>query len=75
MYAMWTEKTRRKWLLDLFIFFMFQVRDLYVNCLAFSNAPEGLSVNVIAGGLESGLVRLWSSWDLRPLRDICWEHS
>jgi len=52
-----------------------EVRDLFVNCVAFSNAPEGLSVNVIAGGLESGLVRLWSSWDLRPLRDICWEHS
>ena len=55
------------------LIFCFQVRDLRVNCVAFSDAPEGLSVNVVAGGLDSGAVRLWSAWDLRPLRDICWE--
>ncbi|XP_077073466.1 lysosomal-trafficking regulator isoform X2 [Siphateles boraxobius] len=38
--------------------------------VAFSNQPEGVSVNVIAGGLENGVVRLWSTWDLKPVREI-----
>uniref|UniRef100_UPI00358EB0E6 lysosomal-trafficking regulator-like isoform X2 n=1 Tax=Myxine glutinosa TaxID=7769 RepID=UPI00358EB0E6 len=41
-----------------------------VCSLAFSNQPEGVSVNVIAGGLENGVVRLWSTWDLKAIRDI-----
>jgi len=41
-----------------------------VRCVAFSNAPEGLAVNVVAGGLENGTVRLWSGWNLFPVRDI-----
>ena len=28
-----------------------------INCLSYSNAPEGLSINVIAGGLSSGTIR------------------
>uniref|UniRef100_A0A3B4G9K6 Lysosomal trafficking regulator n=1 Tax=Pundamilia nyererei TaxID=303518 RepID=A0A3B4G9K6_9CICH len=43
--------------------------------LAFSNQPEGVSVNVIAGGLENGVVRLWSTWDLKPVREITFPKS
>ncbi|KAM6218970.1 lysosomal-trafficking regulator isoform 2-T2 [Rhynchocyon petersi] len=43
--------------------------------LAFSNQPEGVSVNVIAGGLENGIVRLWSTWDLKPVREITFPKS
>ncbi|XP_035828113.1 lysosomal-trafficking regulator isoform X2 [Aplysia californica] len=45
------------------------VSDL-IHCLGYSCAPEGKAVNVVAGGLESGVIRLWSSWDLTPLRDL-----
>lgn len=38
-----------------------------VTCICYSNAPEGVSVNCIAAGLESGAVKLFSSWDLRPV--------
>ncbi|XP_053374768.1 lysosomal-trafficking regulator-like isoform X2 [Mercenaria mercenaria] len=41
-----------------------------INCLTYSTAAEGVSINVIAGGLSSGVVRLWSSWDLSPVRDL-----
>ncbi len=42
-----------------------------ITALAFSSAPEGISVNVIATGhAKSGVIRLWSSWDLTPVRDI-----
>ncbi|XP_041043517.1 lysosomal-trafficking regulator isoform X2 [Carcharodon carcharias] len=43
--------------------------------VAFSNQPEGVSVNVIAGGLENGVVRLWSTWDLKPVREITFPKS
>ncbi|XP_075388296.1 lysosomal-trafficking regulator [Tenrec ecaudatus] len=43
--------------------------------IAFSNQPEGISINVIAGGLENGIVRLWSSWDLKPVREITFPKS
>ncbi|XP_055491132.1 lysosomal-trafficking regulator isoform X3 [Leucoraja erinacea] len=43
--------------------------------VAFSNQPEGVSVNVIAGGLENGIVRLWSTWDLKPVREIIFPKS
>ncbi|XP_077300705.1 lysosomal-trafficking regulator mauve [Arctopsyche grandis] len=39
-----------------------------VNCICYSNAQEGISVNVIVVGLETGSIRLFSSWDLKPLR-------
>ncbi|XP_077781904.1 lysosomal-trafficking regulator isoform X3 [Podarcis muralis] len=43
--------------------------------VAFSNQPEGVSINVIAGGLENGVVRLWSTWDLKPVREITFSKS
>ncbi|XP_026212302.1 lysosomal-trafficking regulator isoform X5 [Anabas testudineus] len=43
--------------------------------VAFSNQPEGVSVNVIVGGLENGVVRLWSTWDLKPVREITFPKS
>ncbi|XP_076442605.1 lysosomal-trafficking regulator-like isoform X2 [Babylonia areolata] len=44
--------------------------EAVINSLAYSTAPEGRAVNVIAGGLNTGVVRLWSSWDLTHLRDL-----
>ncbi|XP_034950425.1 lysosomal-trafficking regulator [Chelonus insularis] len=41
-----------------------------ITALCYSNAPEGASVNVIATGLDNGVIRLWSSWDLRLIREI-----
>ncbi|XP_043669052.1 lysosomal-trafficking regulator isoform X1 [Vespula pensylvanica] len=41
-----------------------------ITALCYSNAPEGVSVNVIATGLDNGVIRLWSSWDLRLVREI-----
>ncbi|GBP62127.1 Lysosomal-trafficking regulator [Eumeta japonica] len=41
-----------------------------VNCVCYSNAPEGISVNCIAVGLDTGAIRLFSSWDLRPVAYI-----
>lgn len=41
-----------------------------ITAVCFSSAPEGLSVNVIATGLFNGNIRLWSSWDLTPVREI-----
>lgn len=41
-----------------------------INCLEFSSAPEGISVNVIATGLSNGFIRLWSTWDLCHIGDI-----
>ncbi|XP_068182991.1 lysosomal-trafficking regulator isoform X2 [Antennarius striatus] len=43
--------------------------------VAFSNQAEGVSVNIIAGGLENGIVRLWSTWDLKPVREITFSKS
>ncbi len=42
-----------------------------MKSLCFSNEDEGLSVNVIAVGLSNGHIRLYSTWDLTPLREIC----
>ncbi|XP_011343929.2 lysosomal-trafficking regulator isoform X3 [Ooceraea biroi] len=42
----------------------------HITALCYSNAPEGVSVNVIATGLDNGVIRLWSSWDLRLVREI-----
>ncbi|CAB4056896.1 LYST [Lepeophtheirus salmonis] len=41
-----------------------------VTALCISSVSEGVSVNTIATGHASGLIRLWSSWDLSPMRDI-----
>ncbi|XP_078313286.1 lysosomal-trafficking regulator-like isoform X5 [Crassostrea virginica] len=44
--------------------------DSSINCLSFSTAPEGQSVNILAGGMDNGVVRLWSCMDLTVLRDL-----
>lgn len=36
---------------------MYTSQDHVINCLAFSTAPEGQSINVIAGGLDNGVIR------------------
>lgn len=38
--------------------------------ICYSNIKEGTGVNVIGTGLEFGIVRLWSSWDLSLVREI-----
>ncbi len=48
--------------------------DELIHCLAYSNAPEGRSVNVLVAGLSNGVLRFWSSWDLMPVRDIVWDN-
>lgn len=42
-----------------------------VTSMCFSTAPEGISINVIACGLNNGIIRLYSTWDLTRIRDIC----
>ena len=41
-----------------------------LKSLCFSNANEGLNVNVIACGLSNGRVRFYSTWDLSILREF-----
>ncbi|KAK4309758.1 hypothetical protein Pmani_018634 [Petrolisthes manimaculis] len=41
-----------------------------VTAMAFTAAPEGTAVNVIATSLADGVIRLWSIWDLRPVREL-----
>ncbi|XP_055679580.1 lysosomal-trafficking regulator isoform X3 [Lutzomyia longipalpis] len=38
--------------------------------VCYSNVKEGSGINVIATGLERGIVKLWSSWDLNLIREI-----
>lgn len=38
--------------------------------ICYSNIKEGTGVNVIGTGLEYGIIRLWSSWDLSLVREI-----
>jgi len=48
----------------------------YINChtqvtaVTYSNAPEGVSVNVIVVGMSDGLIRLYSSWDLCRVKEF-----
>ena len=44
--------------------------EVAIQCLAFSTAPEGRSVNVLAAGLTNGRIKMWSTWDLMPVREI-----
>ncbi|XP_050540589.1 lysosomal-trafficking regulator isoform X2 [Daktulosphaira vitifoliae] len=44
--------------------------DKKITSVCFSNAPEGVSVNVIATGYEDGSVKLWSTWDLTYVSEI-----
>ena len=41
-----------------------------VTSVTYSRAAEGVSCNVIATGHATGLIRLWNSWDLSPVRDV-----
>ena len=41
-----------------------------LNCLCFTSAPEGSSVNVLLGGFENGRILMWSTWDLTLLRQL-----
>jgi len=41
-----------------------------VTAMAFSNQEEGVSTNCVVVGLQSGMVKLYSSLDLLHLRDI-----
>lgn len=38
--------------------------------VCYSSEKEGVGVNVIATGLENGIIRLWSSWDLTLVREF-----
>ncbi|XP_033121073.1 lysosomal-trafficking regulator-like isoform X2 [Anneissia japonica] len=44
--------------------------EMSVLCVAFSDAPEGISVNCLAAGCSDGLIRLWSTWDFSFVRSI-----
>ena len=47
-----------------------------ITALAFSHVTEGVGVNVIATGHSStGVIRLWSTLDLIPLRDLSTYHA
>ena len=46
-----------------------------ITSLVFTSTPEGVAANAVATGhAVGGLIRLWSSWDLAPLRDISTHH-
>ncbi|CAN7995348.1 unnamed protein product [Ixodes hexagonus] len=44
--------------------------DVPISAVCYSAANEGVSINVLAAGFTDGRIRLWSSWDLSPVRDI-----
>lgn len=46
-----------------------------ITCLAYTTAPEGVYVNVIASGMKNGRISLWSSWDLSLIRDVVCPHQ
>ncbi|CAG2104964.1 unnamed protein product [Medioppia subpectinata] len=46
------------------------VTDTRITAVCYSTAPEGLSVNVIATAFIDGSIKLWSSWDLAPVRQL-----
>lgn len=43
--------------------------------ICYSSEKEGVGVNVIATGLENGIIRLWSSWNLAPVREFLVSNS
>ena len=47
-----------------------QVVTDQITAVCYSTAPEGLSVNVIATAFVEGTIKLWSSWDLSPVRQF-----
>ncbi|XP_066957517.1 lysosomal-trafficking regulator isoform X3 [Macrobrachium rosenbergii] len=46
-----------------------------VTAITFSSAPEGTAINVIATSHADGLIRLYSVWDLRPVRELKTERA
>ena len=47
-----------------------------ITSLAFSHEPDGTAVNVIATGhSKTGVIRLWSTWDLSPQRELPCSHT
>ena len=41
-----------------------------VTCVVLSTAMEGVNSNIVAGGLESGGIHIWSLWDLSHVRKL-----
>ncbi|XP_063878443.1 lysosomal-trafficking regulator-like [Scylla paramamosain] len=41
-----------------------------ITALAFTSSPEGTAINVIATSMADGVIRLWSVWDLRAVREL-----
>jgi hypothetical protein len=49
--------------------------NVFMKSLCFSNATEGLNVNVIAVGLSNGKINLYSTWDLTLLREVTFNYD
>ena len=47
-----------------------KVEDSKISAVTMSNEEEGVSINCVAVGLQSGLVKMYSSLDLKYLRDL-----
>lgn len=41
-----------------------------VRAACYSYIKEGTGINVIATGLDGGVIRLWSSWDLTLIKEL-----
>jgi WD40 repeat protein len=41
-----------------------------ILCIKFTAGIEGLASNVIVGGLQNGMIKLWSAWDLSLVRQL-----
>lgn len=39
-----------------------------ITAICYSSCPEGVSVNVLVTAFSDGIIQLWSSWDLTPVR-------
>lgn len=46
------------------------ITDSQITAVCYSTATEGMSVNVIATAFVNGIIKLWSSWDLVPVREF-----
>ena len=44
--------------------------DRIITAICYSSSPEGVSVNVLVTAFSDGVIQLWSSWDLCPVRII-----
>lgn len=50
------------------------INRIEMKSLCFSNAHEGISINVIAVGLSNGHIYLYSTWDLTLIRKIAFNN-